>query len=806
MATWSRDFRLALRTLRLRPGYSAMVVAILVLGIGSTTAIFGVFRTVFLRPLALPDPGRLVFVMEQAGFGCCGPASGPDYVDWTARQRTFAGMGILNPGSVTLTGGGVEEEAERVLGVAASANVFQLLGVPPLLGRVFTAGEQQAPSVVVLSYGLWQRRFGGRRDVLGSALEIDGKPYVIIGVMPDGFDVPSPWLGTAHHQLYTPFDDAWFARDRGSNSYPVLARLAPGATVATAQADMDRIMRELAQEYVRTNAGRSTKVFTAHEYMYGRVGRELGYILGAAALVLLIACGNVAALQLARAAGRETELAVRTALGATRGALARLLFAESVIMAALGGAGGALISFAAVRGLRSLLPPSVPRLADAHVDGWTLLFAVGASALTALAFGVVPALVASRGDVVSRIREMGAGAIAPHRERVRDYFIVGQIALGLVLVNGAALLVRSWVRLRGEDPGFNATGVLTVSVRPAGPRYPNLAALAPYYERVLEQVRAVPGVRAAGTVSRLPLAGGTNGNALVEGSAPRTSEDQGPLVEVVSVTGDYFTAMGIRLLRGRALAPADSDSAAPGVVINEHFAREAWRGKDPIGKRFSFSDSPPRWNTVVGVVDDVRQWGAEQPPVSEAYFPLARGWAGSGYVVVRAQGDPAALAGPVRRAIMSADPMQAPFDVQTMASRVEGAYAQRRFYTVLIGLFAAAALLLAGAGVYGTVSYYVARRTREMGIRVALGAAAGDIVGLVVRRGARLAAWGLAAGMVGVWATTSLVAKLLYGIAPLDPGTLAAGCATLVLLAVGASALPAARAARLPPALTLRAE
>ena len=806
MATWSQDFRVAFRTLQRRPGVSATALTILVLGIGATTAIFGLFRTVFLRPLPLPEPDRLVFVMEQAGFGCCGPASGPDYVDWVARQRAFAGMAVLNPGSFTLTGGGAGEEAERVLGVATSASVFPLLAVPPLLGRVFTVEDQKAPSVVLLSYGLWQRRFGGLRDVLGSALEIDGKPYAIIGVMPEGFDVPSPWLGTAHHQLYMPFDDAWLARDRGSHSYPVLARLAPRATVATAQADMDRIMRELAQEFPRTNADRTTHLFTAHDYMYGRVGRELGYILGAAALVLLIACGNVAALQLAKAAGRETELAVRTALGATRGALARLLFAESLILACLGGLGGALVSFAAVRGLRALLPANVPRLADAHVDGWTLLFAVGASACTALAFGVIPAVVASRGDLVGRIREAGAGAIAPHRERIRDYFIVGQIALGLVLVNGAALLVRSWVRLRGEDPGFNAAGVLTVSMRPSGARYQDATALATYYDRVLQQVRAVPGARAVGTVSRLPLAGGTNGNALVEGSAPRTSADQGPLVEVVSVTGDYFTAMGIRLLRGRALAPADSDSAAPGVVINEHLAREAWPGKDPLGKRFSFSDNPPRWNTVVGVVDDVRQWGPERRPVSQAYFPLARGWTPSGYLVVRAQGDPAALAGLVRRAIVSVDPLQAPSDIETMSARVEDSYAQRRFYTILIGLFAAAALLLAGAGVYGTVSYHVARRTREMGIRIALGAAATDIVSLVVRRGAALAAWGLGAGLAGVWATTSLVAKLLYGIGPLDPGTLTAGCAALTLLALGASALPAARATRLPPALALRAE
>jgi putative ABC transport system permease protein len=803
MATWSKDFALALRMLRRRPAFASMVLVMLALGIGAATALFGVFRTVFLQPLPLPASGRLVFLMEQAGFGCCGPASGPDYRDWVARQRAFAGMGILNPGSVTLTGGG---EAERVLGTAASASVFQLLGVTPLLGRTFTGDDQRDPSVVLLSYGLWQRRYGGRPDILGSSLEIDGKPYAIIGVMPNGFDIPSPWLGTVHHQLYTPFDDAQLAQNRGQHAYPVVARLAPRATLGDAQSDMDRIMRELAREFPQTNGDRSVRVFTAHDYMFGRVGRELGYILGAAALVLLIACGNVAGLQLARAAGRETELAVRAALGATRGALARLLFTESLLMAALGGLGGVLVAFAAVRGLRALLPPSIPRLADAHVDGWTLCFAVGASAFTALAFGVLPALIASRSDLIAGIREGGAGAIAPRRERVRDYFIVAQVALGLVLANGAALLVRSWVRLRGEDPGFRAAGVLTVSVRPAGPRYQDATGLSTYYDRVLERVRSVPGVRTVGTVSRLPLAGGSNANVLVEGMPPRTSEDKGPLVEVTSVTGDYFAAMGIRLLRGRTLVAADSDSAAPAVVINDHFAREAWPGKDPLRKRFSFNDNPPLWITVVGVVDDVRQWGPEQPPVSQGYFPLARGWGGSGYVVVRAEGDPAALARPVRAAILSVDPSQAPSEIRTMSARVEGAFAQRRFYTILIGLFAVAALLLAGAGVYGTVSYYVTRRTRELGIRIVLGAAAGTIVGLVVRRGSRLAAWGVLIGMAGVWATTSLVAKLLYGVGPLDPWTLAAGCAMLVAVAVGASALPALRAARVPLAFALRAE
>ncbi len=803
MARWMEDFRLAWRALVRRPGFALTVLLTLSLGIGANTALFGVFRAVFLQPLALPGSGDITFVMETAGFGCCGPASGPDYTDWAARQRTFSGMGIISPASVTLTG---EGEAERVLATAASASVFDLLEVPPLLGRAFTPEDQVEGSVVILGYGLWQRRFAGRRDVLGTTLMIDQRPFTVVGVMPRGFDVPSPWAGTRHHQLYVPFEDTRLEGSRGSHSFPVLARLAPGATVEGAQADMDRVMRELAQEYPLTNGNRGAKVFTAHEYMFGKVGRELALILGAAGLVLLIACGNVAGLQIARAAGRETEIALRAALGASRSALTRLLFSESVLLAMLGGLGGIGLSFAAVDGLRAVLPPTIPRIADARVDGWALLFALGASILTALVFGMVPAILASRSDLAKGLREGGSHALAPRKERLRDYFIVGQIALGLVLANGAALLVRSYARLRTQDPGFQAQGVLTLSVDPSGARYEHDVGLVTYYDQIRAAVGAVPGVVKVGSVSRLPLNGGSNGNVLIEGRPPRTSSDEGPLVEGTSVSGDYFAAMGIKLLEGRTLQPQDSARGAVNVVINHHFAKEAWPGQDPLGKRFSFSDDPPHWNTVVGVVDDVRQWGPEQPPLSQVYWPLARGWASSGYLVVRTAGDPATLAQAVRRAILSVDPSQAPSDIRTMTSVVDRSYAQRRFYTTLIGLFAMAALFLAAAGVYGTVSYYVACRRRELGIRMALGAGGGGIVGLVLRRSVGLAAWGVAVGLVGVWASTSLVAKLLYGIGPLDALTLVGGCLMLAGVAVAAAALPARRAVHLAPMTALRAE
>jgi putative ABC transport system permease protein len=800
---WIIDLKMAVRTLVRQPTFTVIALVTLAVGIGATTALFSVYRAVFLDPIPLPEANRLLFVMEQASFGCCGPASGPDYTDWVARQRAFSGIGIISPHSFTLTGGG---DAELVDGTAASASLFDFLGVKPLLGRTFTTMDQADPSAVILSYGLWLRRFGGRPDVLGATLEMDESPYTIVGVMPVSFDVPSPWAGTRHYQVYTPFKNAWLTGNRGSHSYPVVAQLRPGATLETAQDDMNRIMRELAKEYPQTNADRSVKVFTAHDYMFGAIGQELALILGAAGLVLLIACGNIAGLQLARATAREAELAVRSALGATRGALVRLLLAESLVVATFGGFAGLVVSLLVVEGLRAILPATIPRIDQVQVDGSTLVFALGATALTALAFGVLPSVAASRRRPAGGLRTRGSGDLTPHKERLRDAFIVGQIALGLVLANGAALLVRSYALLRSEVPGFKADGVLTMSVGPSGDRYKEHDAVRAYYRELLTRVHAVPGVEAVGTISRLPLSGGSNGNVLVEGRPPRSSEGQGPLVEVTSTSGDYFAAMGITLLRGRELRPEDDADGVLNVVINRHFAREGWPDGDALGRRFSFTDSPPQWATVVGIVDDIRQWGPERPPVSQAYYTLTNGWTTNGYLVVRTTGDPATLAQPVRKAMLAVDSTQPASDIRTMTSRVDRSFAQRRFYTTLIGLFAVAALLLAGAGVYGTVSYYVARRQRELGIRSALGASSAGIIGLVVWRGARLAALGVAIGLLGVWGSTSLLTKLLYGTAPLDGWTMIGGAAALAAVAVVASAFPARRAARVAPVVALRME
>ncbi len=641
--------------------------------------------------------------------------------------------------------------------------------------------------------------------MLGTTVELDGTPYTVVGVMPEGFDVPSPWSQMGSFRLYLPFQNEKLSGNRGSHSFPVIGRLGPAQTKETAQADMDRIMRDLAAEYPQSNGDRSARVFTVHEYLFGNVGKQLGLILGAAGVVLLIACGNVAGLLLARAAGRETELAVRAALGASRRAMVRLLFSEALLLALVGGVLGLLFSFAAIDGLKAVLPPSIPRIDRIRVDGWALVFALGASAFTALLFGMVPALLASRTNLAASVKEGGYATLAPAKERLRNAFIVGQIALGLVLANGAALLVQSYAALRGQDFGFDTDGIVTMALNPAGPRYQDDEAYVTFYDQVLQRVGAIPGVTSVGTISRLPLFGGMNGSVWVEGTPPRQNAGEGPLVEVTSVNGDYFRTMGIPLLKGRLLEPDDSVSAAPGVVINQRFADVGWPDQDPLGKRFSFDDNPPQWLTVVGVVGDVRQWGPEQAPQAQMYAPFML-WSSSAYLTVRASGDLGALVPRIREAIQEVDPAQPPSDVQTMEARVDRTFAQRRFYTTLIALFAVAALFLAAAGVYGTVSYFVARRVRELGIRMALGAGGTGIVGLVVRRGIRLAVWGVLIGLAGVWASTRVVEGLVYGIDAVEPLTLAGGCVALALVAVAASALPALRAVRVPPVLALRSE
>lgn len=799
---WMHDLRLAFRALLRRPGFSATIAITLAVGVGFTTSLFGVYKAVFLDPLDLPDSEEVVVVMGIGAFGCCGPASGPDYLDFIERQRSFDGMAALRPGQFNLTG---LERAERVYGTRTTASAFDLLEVPPLHGRPLIESDQDGAPVVVLAHQLWLRLFDGDEAAIGETLEIDGMAHEVVGVMPEGFDIPSPWGTLTRHELYTAVSNAIFDTPRANHGYPVIARISDDVTLEMAQEDMSRIARELEEEYPESNTGWGSLVQTAHEWRYGDAGVQFRTLLAAAVLVLIIACANVAGLLLARAAGREGELAVRTALGASRRALVRLLFAESVVLSAFAAIGGIAVAYLAVDRLRALLPPTVPRVDQIGVDGSVLLFAVIASVATSFVFGVLPALLASRTDVAAGVKESGYSTLAPRKERMRDAFIVLQIGVGLVLLNAAAVLVGSYANVRGLDQGFSTDGVMTMALGANGPEYEGWDARVRFYENVLAEASEVPGVRDAGFVSKLPLSGGTNGNVQIADHPPRANQSEGPLVEVSGVLGDYFPAMGIPLVRGRYLEADDSIAGAVGVLINEQMAESVWPGEDPIGKQFGFNSNPP-WVTVVGVVGTVRQWGIEEEPLNEAYFPLSQGWSGAGYVIVSSDAEPAVVAQGVRDAVAAVDPTQPTAGVRTMAERVDRAMSQRRFYTTLVGVFAIAALFLAAAGIYGTVSYFVSHRVRELGIRMALGAAGSGIVSLVLRRGVRLAFWGIVLGLAGVFGSTRVIESFVYGVDAAEVVTVLLGAIALGASAVGASVLPAFRAVRVSPVVALRSE
>ncbi len=805
MSDWTRDLALGGRSIVKRPFFSAMIVGTLGLGVGTVTALFGVFRAVYLEPLPIPEPDEVVVVMEgSARGGCCSGASGPDYVDWRERQRAFSEIAAFSPRSMTLTGLGA---AERVYATLTTASAFPLVGLPPLLGRWLVDADERPDDaqVVVLSHHFWIRAFGADSAVIGRSIDVEGLGRTVVGVMPPDFDIPSPWGRGRQHEFYLPLSRAALEGPRDGHRFPVAARLASGSSLASAQADMEGIVREIEIADPALHAGRRARVFRLHEYLFGEIGDQLLLMLGAAGLVLVIACGNVAGLQIARATVREGELAVRTALGASRGALMRLLFSESLLLAGLGGVLGVALARLAVGGLGYVLPPSIPRADAVAIAPTDLIVAVAMTGFAALAFGVLPAFLAARGPMAAAVKEAGYGTRSQGKERVRDLFIVLQIALGLVLVNGAGLLVRSYATLRAQDQGFDADGVLTFSLSPTGPRYDTAPARQALFDQVIERIGALRGVRSASMVSKLPLNGGQNGSVWIEGR-PRPVPGQATLVEVSSVVGAYFEVMGIPLLAGRTLVPDDSATASVGVVINETLAEVGWPGESPIGRRLSLDTEAPDWLTVVGVVGSVRQWRPEDPILSEIYLPYSKGWARAGYIAARLNGDPLPLVEEIRAAVATADPALPAVGFRTMTDVVENDFAQRRLYTTLLGLFGGIALLLAAAGIYGTVSYYVALRTREFSIRMSLGSGGLRVVALVLRRGGRLALSGVMLGTVGAWLSASLIDTLVYGVAAWHLPTVALGALSLVCVVLLGSWLPARRAAAVSPMTALRAE
>ena len=803
-----RDVRYALRGMVRSPGFTAAAVLALSLGIGASVAIFSVVRAVLLRPLPYREPDRLAVLLHRGS----NPTAPANFLDWRRESRAFADMGAAEYWVPNLTGAG---ESESVQSLRVTAGLLPMLGVSPQLGRLFVPGEDEPgrDRVAILGDGLWRRRFGADPGIVGRTISLDGETYEVVGVMPRGFDFPVFWA--KGRELWAPLAFGARASSRTGFSLRVFGRLAANATLSSARAEIASITAGLERRYPGTN--REVTVTSLPEAVVGDVRPALLVLAGAVGLLLLIGCANVAHMLLARGAARRREVALRSALGATRARIVRQLLTESLVLSVSSGLAGVALASAAVRGLAALAPAFLPRVEGVSVDPVVLAFGVALALATGAVFGLLPALDASRPDVAVALRQGERGSSSGGAGRMRGALVASEFALAIILLVGAGLLARSFLGLRRIDPGFRAEGVLTMTVSVAGTAEAEPSRRGGFYERLLEAARSAPGVRTAGMINHLPLAGDIWGLPYDIEGRPAAAPADSPFATYRVVLPGYFAAMGISLRSGRDVTSADR-AGAPGVVIvNESLARRDWPGESALGKRISFEneDGHPVWRTVVGIAPDVvrSSWTEKREP--EVYLPylqersyLERPGSHFQYMtlVVRTEGDPAAAASSLRGTVAAQDPAATVSEVQTMSHVVAEATADTRFYLILFAFFAAAAAALAGIGVFGVVSYAVSRRTREFGIRLALGAGRGDLVAMVIGESMRVVLAGSAAGVAAALALTGLMRRLLYGVEARDPATIAGVALVLAAVALVASWLPARRASRVDPRTALQAE
>jgi len=803
------DLRYAARTLRRAPGFCVSAMLILGLGIGANTTMFSAVNTILLQPLGYKNPEQLVVIMHHG----VGPVAPANFLDWRQQSRAFERMGAAEYWRVNLD---AEDHAERVLGLHLTADILPMLGVPPLLGRVFSA-EDEGPGndhKLVIGYALWQRRFGGDPAIVGRTVTLDGERYDIIGVMPRQFAFAPFWATGA--ELWAPLPLANRQTVRDGNSLRVFARLAPGVSLAQAQAEISTITARLEQTYPGTN--RNVRVTSLTERVVGNARLALLVLLAAVGFVLLIACANVAHMLLARAAARQREVAVRLALGATQFQIIRQYLVESLLLAALSGVVGLVLAVWGVHAIIGLTQGDLPRIEELRIDGRVLAFTLGLSLLTGVLFGLMPALQARSAAVGDTLRDNSRGSIGTTRgSRLRDLLVVSEFALAIVLLIGAGLMIRSFAALQSIDAGFDPRHVLSMVVSVNGSPEAEPARRAAFYQRAIERVRALPGVEAAGAINHLPVGGDVWGRSfIIEGRpVPKSGDEPGTVYRVV--TPQYFQTMRLPILRGRDITEHDNLSAPGVVIINDYMARKHWPGEEAIGQRISLGDvssTPKReWLTVIGVVKNavIDDWN--DTPFSEIYLPYAQrpdyleSRAGAYTyltLVVRTAGDPAALAPGAREAIWSIDKSVALSDVKTMEAAIGRAVARPRFQLTLLTAFAVVALLLAAAGIYGVMSYAIARRTHEIGLRMTLGAQRGDVLRMVLGQAMLRVGVGTAVGLAGALALTQLMSTLLFGVRPTDPLTFGVVSIVLIGAALLASYVPARRATRIDPMVALR--
>ncbi len=803
------DLRYAVRNLARKPLFASVAIVTLALGIGANAAIFTVVNAVLLRPLPYPEPRQLMMVWTynpQQGFDK-DVATYPNFDDWRRESRTFERMSAYAGGSVTLTGSG---DPAQIRASFVTPEFFETMGVAPEIGRAFEAREASAGAerVAVLSDGLWRRRFGGDRSIVGRNVTLNGAGYQVVGVMPQGFAHPEDaelWAPLAPTGAF-----AGLFPSRGSFWLTVVGRLKPGVSRVTAQAEMDGIASRLREKYPE-NAGQGVRLVSLHDEIVGDVRPALLVLLGAVCLVLLIACANVANLLLTRAASRHKELAIRAALGAGRARIVRQMLTESLVLSTLGGGAGLLLAAWGVELLQRLAPSSVPRLALVAIDARVLGYTIAASLATGVLFGIMPAFQGAASAAHEFLKEGGrSGTEGSRGRRVRSVVAMAELAVALVLLIGAGLLVRSFIAINRVDLGFRPSSVLALRIELPQQKYQEPARTSAFYEQLTARLASLPGVEraAAGTsilLSRLPA----SATISVEGRPPLPQGATNVPVPFDSVTPGYFGTLGIPLVRGRLITDGDTPQSQRVVVVNESFATRFFSGDDALGRRVTFDDpSQPdaRWSTIVGVVRDTRRGGLDRPAWAELYFPHRQRPDRRMHVLVRTAGNPTAVARAAQAEVWALDRDQPVTSVRTIDELLARSEANRRFTGLLLGLFAAVALTLAAIGLYAVIAYSTAQRTHEIGVRMALGAASSDVMRLVLGEGVAMAAAGVALGLAGAAALTKLMAGLLFGVTARDPVTFGAGAALLMGVAVLASYIPARRAMRVEPIAALRAE
>jgi len=803
METLIQDLRYAIRMLLKKPSFTIIVVLALGIGIGADTAIFSVVNAILLRPLPYKNFDRISMIwMSNPKLGVSEDwHSYPNYVDYKEQNQVFEDMAAFNTRSFNLTGAG---DPVRVVGVWNTASLFSVLGVDAALGRTFTEDEQEPGKdmLVVLSNGLWRRNFGGDASVIGQQISLNGINRTVIGVMPASFSFPEKTTEFWVPLTVTPQRK----QARNAISYKAVGRLKPGVTLAQAQADMAAIAKRLDDQYFQSDYGVNLRLI--HDQETHTVRSALLVLLGAVGFVLLIACANVANLLLARAAMREKEVAIRLALGARRWRIIRQLLTESVLLGVLGGAVGLLLAVWGLSALVALAPADIPRLDQTGIDARVLAFTLGISLVTGLIFGLVPALQASRPDVNDALKEGGRGSTGGGGARIRNLLVVSEIALSLVLLVGAGLLIRSFMRLQQFELGFNPEHLITMRVQLPGSKYKERKQVADFFQQLFERIEAVPGVQSAGAISTIFLSDTPNStNFAIEGR-PQATGAQSIEVPLDAVSAKYFKVMGIPLISGREFDDRDAIGTPPVAIINETFANRFFAGEDPIGKRYVYGGPAPDnpWITIVGVVGDMRRTGFDRPVRPETFLPESQNPDNALTIVARTSTDPASFAGMLRDQVWSIDREQSVYDIKTMDQTLSEMLSQRRFNMLLLGVFASVALLLAALGIYGVISYSVSQRTHEIGIRMAMGAQSRDVLSLVVRHGLVLTGAGIAAGLIASFGLTRLMATLLYGVSATDPVTFIAIPVVLAGVALGACFVPARRASRVDPIEALRYE